>query len=81
MIGMIRRFFLRCAAWLGWPLLAAAAAVAQAEALELPPGFEAQTLATNLNAMTAMAVAPDGRVFLADQTGKLLVWKDGQVIE
>jgi glucose/arabinose dehydrogenase len=50
-------------------------------ALELPAGFLADTLATNLNAVAAMAVAPDGRIFLAEQTGRLLVWKDGRLLD
>jgi glucose/arabinose dehydrogenase len=51
-----------------------------ASAVELPTGFIAETLATNLNAATAIAVAPDGRIFVADQTGPLRVWKDGQLL-
>jgi len=54
---------------------------AQVGAVELPPGFVAETLATNLNAVTAIAPAPDGRIFIAEQTGRLLVWKDGAVLE
>src|SRR5687768_11171221 len=48
-------------------------------AVELPPGFVAETIATNLNAATAIAAARDGRIFIADQTGRLLVWKNGVV--
>jgi glucose/arabinose dehydrogenase len=50
-------------------------------AVELPPGFVAETLATNLNAATAIASIPDGRIFIADQTGRLVVWKNGAVLE
>jgi hypothetical protein len=35
---------------------------------------------TNLNAATAIAVAPDGRIFIADQTGPLRVWKNGKLL-
>lgn len=52
-----------------------------AHAAELPPGFTEETLATKLNAVTAMAAAPDGRIFIADQTGKLLIWKDGKLLD
>jgi len=52
-----------------------------ARAIELPPGFVAETIATNLNAATAIAPSPDGRIFIADQTGRLLVWKDGRVLD
>jgi hypothetical protein len=47
---------------------------------ELPPGFVAETLVTNLTAATAIAPASDGRVFIAQQTGELLVWKEGQLL-
>src|SRR5687768_11188446 len=53
---------------------------AQLGAVELPPGFVAETLATNLNATTAIVPAPDGRIFIADQGGRLLVWKNGAVL-
>jgi glucose/arabinose dehydrogenase len=52
-----------------------------ARAVELPPGFVAETIATNLNAATAIAPSPDGRIFIADQTGKLLAWKDGRLLD
>jgi glucose/arabinose dehydrogenase len=52
-----------------------------APAIELPPGFVVETLATNLNAATAIAPAPDGRIFIAEQTGRLLVWKDGTILK
>src|SRR4030095_11926822 len=38
-------------------------------------------IATNLNAATAVAPSPDGRIFIADQTGLLRVWKNGRVLE
>lgn len=53
---------------------------ALARAVEVPPGFAVETLATGLNAATAFALAPDGRIFLADQTGPLRVWKDGALL-
>jgi glucose/arabinose dehydrogenase len=49
-------------------------------AAEAPEGFTVETLATNLNAATALAVAPDGRIFIADQTGPLRVWKNGRLL-
>lgn len=49
-------------------------------AAELPDGFTEEVLAEKLNAATTMAVAPDGRIFIADQTGPLLVWKDGHLL-
>lgn len=50
-------------------------------ALEVPHGFETELLATNLNAATAIAPSPDGRIFIADQTGKLRVCRNGTVSE
>jgi glucose/arabinose dehydrogenase len=49
-------------------------------AVELPHGFIAETLATDLNAATALAITPDGRVFIADQTGPVRVCKDGRLL-
>ncbi len=45
----------------------------------LPPGFSMNKVAGGLTAATAMAVAPDGRVFVCEQTGTLRVIKDGQL--
>jgi glucose/arabinose dehydrogenase len=53
----------------------------RAEAIELPAGFIAETLATNLNAATAFVPVPDGRILIAAQTGELLVWKDGGLLD
>jgi glucose/arabinose dehydrogenase len=50
-------------------------------AQEVPSGFTAITLATNLNAATALTVAPDGRIFIAEQTGRLMVWQNGGLLE
>jgi glucose/arabinose dehydrogenase/mono/diheme cytochrome c family protein len=50
-------------------------------AQELPRGFVAETLATNLNAATAMVPLRDGRILLADQTGVVRVWRDGRVFD
>ncbi|HSI11888.1 MAG TPA: PQQ-dependent sugar dehydrogenase, partial [Chthoniobacter sp.] len=52
-----------------------------APAAELPPGFTEEVIAAHLNAATAIAPLPDGRVLIADQTGKLLVWKEGRVLD
>jgi glucose/arabinose dehydrogenase len=48
-------------------------------AVELPPGFSAETLATNLNAATAIAPATDGRIYLGEQTGFVRVWQKGRL--
>jgi glucose/arabinose dehydrogenase len=54
-------------------------ALANVRATEVPDGFSVEALATNLNAATAFAIAPDGRIFIADQTGPLRVWKNGSM--
>jgi glucose/arabinose dehydrogenase len=38
------------------------------------------TLATGLAAPSAVAVAPDGRVFVAGRDGRILVWQNGKVL-
>src|SRR5258707_413121 len=43
----------------------------------LPTGFAETQLATGLLAPTAMAFAPDGRLFIAQQSGQLRVFKNG----
>jgi putative heme-binding domain-containing protein len=46
----------------------------------LPPGFEWQTIATGLTGTVALAAAPDGRVFVCEQTGTLRVIKDDHLL-
>ena len=43
----------------------------------LPAGFSETTLASGLSSPTAMAFAPDGRLFVCQQGGQLRVVKDG----
>ncbi len=47
--------------------------------LKLPAGFTMAKVVGGLTAATAMAVAPDGRVFVCEQTGALRIVKDGQL--
>jgi putative heme-binding domain-containing protein len=47
--------------------------------VKLPPGFELSKVGGGLTAATALAVAPDGRVFVCEQAGALRVIKDGQL--
>lgn len=49
-------------------------------AIEVPQGFAAETLVTGLEAVTALSQAPDGRLFIAEQTGKIRVWKEGRLL-
>jgi glucose/arabinose dehydrogenase len=42
--------------------------------------FVVETLATKLIAPSALAAAPDGRVFIAARDGRILVWQKGSII-
>lgn len=46
----------------------------------VPAGFTQSTVATGLSAPTAMAFAPDGRLFVCEQGGELKVLKNGSVL-
>lgn len=62
-------------------LLALLSLSAPAEgAAKLPSGFGQSRVATGLDRPTAMALAPDGRIFVAEQTGRLRVIKNGRLL-
>ncbi len=61
-------------------LLAAGLAPRAASAATLPSGFVEMRLASGLQNPTAMALTPDGRIFVAEQSGKLRVIKDGALL-
>lgn len=46
----------------------------------LPAGFTESIVATGLLTPTAMEIAPDGRIFVAEQTGNVRIVKDGNVL-
>lgn len=46
----------------------------------LPTGFAQSLVTEGFTSPTAMAVAPDGRIFVAEQRGTLRVVKDGQLL-
>jgi len=46
----------------------------------VPAGFTDTTVASNLNNATGMKFAPDGRLFVTEQTGNLRVLKNGQLL-
>jgi putative heme-binding domain-containing protein len=48
--------------------------------LRLPVGFRADVVATGLSGATALEVAPDGRVFVCEQTGTLRIVKGGKLL-
>jgi glucose/arabinose dehydrogenase len=50
------------------------------EAATLPPGFVEQRVVSGLARPTAMAFAPDGRLFVCEQGGRLRVIKNGALL-
>jgi glucose/arabinose dehydrogenase len=61
-------------------MLLVAGALPAAAATNLPPGFEDITVITGLTSPTAMQFAPDGRLFVAEQGGRLRVIKNGALL-
>jgi glucose/arabinose dehydrogenase len=57
-----------------------ACSAARASAATLPAGFAEAQIAVGLNSPTAMAFAPDGRVFVCLQGGQLRVVKNGALL-
>jgi glucose/arabinose dehydrogenase len=51
-----------------------------AQAAAVPPGFSETLIANGLRRPTAMAVAPDGRLFVCEQDGTLRVIKNGLLL-
>ena len=47
----------------------------------LPAGFAQSRVAGGLTAPTTMAFAPDGRLFVAEQAGRLRIIQDGRLLE
>src|SRR5687768_17363007 len=52
----------------------------QRQAATVPAGFADETLVTGLSSPTAMAFAPDGRLFVCLQNGQLRVIKNGALL-
>jgi putative heme-binding domain-containing protein len=48
--------------------------------INLPPEFTAAVVATGLTGATALEVAPDGRIFVCEQTGALRIIKNGKLL-
>lgn len=49
--------------------------------LKTPPGFQALKLYGKLNSPTSMAIAPDGRVFVCQQSGEVRVFKNDSLLD
>ncbi len=45
--------------------------------MSLPPDFVSERIAAGITGATALATAPDGRIFVCEQTGRLRVIKNG----
>ncbi len=70
-----------CALVLSAALAALVLPAGEAEgAGRVPQGFAQARLAAGLNDPTTMAMAPDGRIFVAQQSGQLRVIKDGRLV-
>ena len=54
--------------------------IAQGTAATLPSGFQETVIASGLASPTAMAFAPDGRIFVCQQGGQLRVIKNGALL-
>jgi glucose/arabinose dehydrogenase len=52
-----------------------------AKSAEVPTGFEVTTVLDEINAATAFTFTPDGRILILDQTGKILVVKEGHLLD
>jgi glucose/arabinose dehydrogenase len=63
-------------------LLAAAACLLSGRwaLADVPPGFQDTTIAFGLSQPVGLTFAPDGRLFIAQQTGQLRVVKDGVLL-
>ena len=48
--------------------------------LAVPAGFDDALLASGITSPTAIEVAPDGRVFVSEQTGSVRVFRNGQLL-
>jgi putative heme-binding domain-containing protein len=49
--------------------------------ISLPPGFRVRVVATGLTGSTALEIAPDGRVFVCEQTGTVRIIKKDRLLE
>ena len=71
--GLPATFLLICLSVLGTP--------GPGTAATLPPGFTETLVAGDLVRPTAMAIAPDGRIFVCEQDGRLRVIRDGALLD
>ena len=62
-------------------IVALSLAPGAARAVESPPGIVDEVVVEGLSGATAMAAAPDGRVFICEQEGTLRVVRDGKLLD
>ena len=62
-----------------WALAVLILIATQMKAATLPSGFT-ETQISGISSPTAMEIAPDGRIFVCQQTGELRVIKNGAVL-
>lgn len=62
-------------------LLASPVLLAALPQAHLPTGFSRSVVAEHLTGATTMAIAPDGRIFICEQTGALRIVKAGHLLE
>ncbi|MBC7982549.1 MAG: PQQ-dependent sugar dehydrogenase, partial [Candidatus Obscuribacterales bacterium] len=79
-MSAIRRVARSCVNSLLLILMCGLAAAPSAKAATLPSGFTETRIASGLSSPTAMAFAPDGRLFVAEQSGRLRVIRDGVLL-
>src|SRR5262245_25982269 len=79
--GARRSFALRRRA-VAWIVVAAGAlaTASSAAAATLPTGFAETQIVAGLASPTAMALAPDGRIFVCEQGGRLRIVKNGVLL-
>ncbi|MDQ3013678.1 MAG: PQQ-dependent sugar dehydrogenase, partial [Acidobacteriota bacterium] len=78
---MAKKFSALFILFIGLPfLLLSSWSVRPAFAATLPAGFTETVVASGLGSPTAMAIAPDGRIFVSQQTGQLRVVENGVLL-
>ena len=77
---MITYPFARTTRLIYFVLAVVALAAAPARAATLPTGFSESLVASGLQSPTAMQFAPDGRLFVCEQGGRLRVIKNGALL-
>lgn len=73
-------FFRKLCFGLGWTGIALITAFTHTAMAGVPAGFQETITAQNLVDPTAMAIAPDGRIFIAEQAGRVRVVKQGSLL-